>query len=483
VQHTVPPGPRGRRRPGKILALFVLLLPVLLGLLGLVIDGGLLMSAYRQSQNAADAAATAAALDKLRGSSNAIATATATAYAQTFNNLAGATVTTHIPPASGPYAGNSQYVEVIVTYPVATFFIQVLGVNPHQQVQARAVAGYEATSPPWGVAALDPNAIPGLALTGGSRLKVNGGVVVNSQGAGSDQNGNPVDLGFPPYAATVGGGTLLQASDVQVVGGVDVPANIQNLPGTSANPLHAGVLPKTDPLLNLPTPTTANGVVNTFWQLNSDLTWTPAAAPQDVSVSISAGQSVTFQPGIYKTISVTGTGPGSVTFSPGIYVIGPQFGGGGQTLNITTGSGVTVAGSGVMFYNTGSDYTAATGSPDSGDGGNSPSPPASTNFGSVNISGQSVNLQAATSTGGPFDGLLFYQRRWNTQPVSIQGNGGSTSLGGTFYAKWANFQLTGTGTYNAQFLSGRTNVTGGANLTINSAGSRLGKANEVFLVE
>lgn len=471
-----------RRRPGKVLTLFVLLLPVLLGLLGLVIDGGLLMSAYRQSQNAADAAATAAALDKLRGSSNAVATATATAYAQTFNNLAGATVTTHIPPASGPYAGNPQYVEVVVTYPVATFFIQVLGVNPHQQVQARAVAGYEATSPPWGVAALDPNAVPGLALTGGSRVKVTGGVVVNSQGAGFDQNGNPVDLGFPRYAATVGGGGL-QTSDAEVVGGVDVPGNIQNLPGTSANPLHAGVLPKTDPLLNLPTPTTANGVVNTFWQLNSDLTWTTAASPQAVSVSISAGQSVTFPPGVYQSISVTGTGPGSATFSPGLYVVGAQFGGGGPTLNIATGAGVTVTGSGVMFYNTGSDYTAASGAPDSGDGGNSPSPPSSTNFGSVNISGQSVNLSAPTSSGGPFDGLLFYQRRWNTQPVSIQGNGGSTSLSGTFYAKWANLQLTGTGTYNAQFLSGSVNVSGGANLTINSAGSRLGKANEVFLVE
>jgi Flp pilus assembly protein TadG len=459
-----------------------LLLPVLLGLVGLVIDGGLMMSAYRQSQNAADAAATAAALDKLRGSSDAVATRTATVYAQTFNNLPGATVTTNLPPLSGPYAGNPQYVEVIVTYPVKTLFIQVLGVNPDQHVQARAVAGYEATTPPAGIAVLDPGAIPGLAVGGGSTLRVNGSVFVNSQGAGWDQKGNPVDLGFPPYAASVAGGSLLRASDVEVVGGVDVPANFQNLPGVSANPLHANVLPKTDPLLTLPTPTTANGVTAAYWQL-SGTTLTPAASPQDVSVSVATGQSITFQPGIYKSITIAGAGPGSVTFNPGIYVVGSQFAGGGPTLSITTGAAVTVAGSGVMFYNTGSDYNAAAGSPDSYDGGTSPSPPASTNFGSVNVSGLSVNLQPLTGSGGPFDGMLIYQRRWNTQPISIQGNGGSTVLGGTLYAKWANVQLTGTGTYNAQFLAASLGVTGGANLTINTAGSKLGKANEVFLVE
>ena len=54
-------------RSGKTLVMFAILLPVLLGMTGLVIDGGLLMAAHRQVQNAADAAALAAAMDKYRG--------------------------------------------------------------------------------------------------------------------------------------------------------------------------------------------------------------------------------------------------------------------------------------------------------------------------------------------------------------------------------------------------------------------------------
>ena len=48
---------RPGRRPGKVLVLFTMLLPVLLGLVGLVVDGGLMMAAQRRVQNAADAAA------------------------------------------------------------------------------------------------------------------------------------------------------------------------------------------------------------------------------------------------------------------------------------------------------------------------------------------------------------------------------------------------------------------------------------------
>src|SRR5260370_4633022 len=66
-----------RPRKGKTLLLFLVLVPVLVGWVGLVIDGGLLMAGQRQAQNAADAAAMAAAMDKMRGNPNATALATA----------------------------------------------------------------------------------------------------------------------------------------------------------------------------------------------------------------------------------------------------------------------------------------------------------------------------------------------------------------------------------------------------------------------
>src|SRR5437764_11777902 len=95
----------GRKRSGKIVVLFALILPVLLGMTGLVIDGGMLLAAHRQARNAADAAALAAALDLLNGKSLATAQATATTFVHSYNNLSKATVTTRL-PTSGPYSGN-----------------------------------------------------------------------------------------------------------------------------------------------------------------------------------------------------------------------------------------------------------------------------------------------------------------------------------------------------------------------------------------
>jgi hypothetical protein len=83
----------------------------------------------------------------------------------------------------------------------------------------------------------------------------------------------------------------------------------------------------------------------------------------------------------------------------------------------------------------------------------------------------------------PFTGLLIYQRRWNTQGLSVGGNSNNVNLSGTAYAKWANFSLSGQGKYNAQFLVGSISITGNATVTINASGKQLGKANLVFLVE
>ena len=47
----------------------------------------------------------------------------------------------NVPPQSGPNAGSSGYVEVLVNRQATTNFIQVLGVNPQQTVSVRSVAG------------------------------------------------------------------------------------------------------------------------------------------------------------------------------------------------------------------------------------------------------------------------------------------------------------------------------------------------------
>ena len=89
------PGPNRR---GHTLVMFALILPLLLGMVGLAIDSGLLLATYRQTQNAADAGALAAAVDLFNSKTTATAQATGTSYVQTYNNMSGATVTINIPP-------------------------------------------------------------------------------------------------------------------------------------------------------------------------------------------------------------------------------------------------------------------------------------------------------------------------------------------------------------------------------------------------
>src|SRR5215469_288649 len=130
---------RGR---GKTLVMFALVLPVLLGIVGLVIDCGLLMAAQREVQNAADAAAMAAAMAELgrHGVPNDVATTIVNAD----NGLARATLSAfHHPPAAGAHAGDDRYYEVIVSYPITTLFMPALGAQGTPSIQARAVAGYE----------------------------------------------------------------------------------------------------------------------------------------------------------------------------------------------------------------------------------------------------------------------------------------------------------------------------------------------------
>src|SRR5262245_31104768 len=96
-------------RGGNMLPIFAILLPALLGILGLVIDGSLLRVKYRLAQNAADAAATAAAAALADGQLTSVASSIAEDYVHSYNALASATVTVLIPPDDGPYAGQAGY--------------------------------------------------------------------------------------------------------------------------------------------------------------------------------------------------------------------------------------------------------------------------------------------------------------------------------------------------------------------------------------
>ena len=463
-----------RGRPGKALVAVAIMLPALCGVIGLVVDAGVLMTTRRQAQTAADAAARAAALERSLGGSDADALTVAREYVQALNNLPAATVVLNSPPLEGRYAGDSRYIEVVVTAPVDAHFIPVVGGPSKPEARARAVAGPELDAAGETIICLDPNAVPGLTVDRAD-FTVKGRVWVNSHGAGSDEAGGSVSLGLPAHGTRLLNGGTLKTEGMRVVGGVDSPAGYTNSAGGLG--FKARQLIRPDPLLNLPTPTTANGVQAVYSGPNGQ----NFGSPQEVAVTLTGGANVTLNPGIYKSIEVTGTGPGSVTFQPGIYVLagGNQA---GRALHVQTGG--TVSGAGVMFYNTGSTYDPATGGPDAADGDSLGTDPAAT-FGTVTVSPSALSITPNETAGNPFAGMLIYQRRWNTRPLELYHNGGDDTIRGTVYAKWARLTVHGPGTLHNQYVVGSfvaTTPNQNGKMYIDPPATR-GKAKLVYLVE
>ena len=521
--------------------MFAITATTLIAMLGLVIDGGLLMTSQRQAQNAADAAARACAL-RVRHVDTTGSPADATPFLQdiantyalgddsgTYNNVptdgqGHAQVVVHHPPSAGTaYAGNDHYVEVLVTYPLTTAFIQVVGLARHRDVTARAVAGYELEPRSAGLVVLDPDPPDGsgLKITGNGTVTVNdrsvnppvpADVYVFSLHAGFDGSGGqtqgPTIIGPGQQAAKISGGNaVLQAGTVYVSGGVNdedkfsVAAGVQKLVAGTESPVF-------DPFFDsfvdgaivdggnpLPVPTTSRGVTSpnggngpnagngraTIVSPRPNGNGTTTNVDNGGDISVSSGQIATLEPGIYSNISING---GDVTLLPGIYVLRPPTNGGGNILSISGGASVhgvvppgpppvPLPAANVMFYNTGHNYNRLTGSPDFNDYASGVTtgvqPSSTSNFRGISITGATVNLRGLIGSGSSvvFDKILFYQRRANDHTMIVNADNVYSTLAGTFYAKWAELQLGGSGTYNFAIVVGRLTVSGGATININ----------------
>jgi Flp pilus assembly protein TadG len=502
-------------RRGKILIICAVLFPVLLGLVGLVIDGGRLMAAHRQAQNAADAGARAAALAlqqtpktatqaKLLAAANAVVLASSSTPN---NGLPDGVVTVHWPPSvSAYYSGDTNFVECVINYPITTVFIQVLGIAKTQTATARAVAGLVDVPSTADVILLDPTASPGLSIQGtNASLAVTSGIQVSSLMNGVTTV--PVQPGVltngSHNAAEAGGGspTPVTALFMRVSGGVDSISNFDNNPPYNAGPppsggvqkLDAGTAdPPYDPLIGLPTPIITTGPTSA--------TQAPVVVNQSFGkVQVNSGTTKTLSPGIYNDITIQAGA--TVTFNPGIYVLNPSQNNQGLTIN-----GGTATGKGVMFYVTGKDYTPSTGAPDTADNSGAVNSvpvtpnPANTKFATVSFTGSpTVNLTPIdttqfkyTDTGiagtgnditsrmSVFNQMLFYQRRWNTNTITINS---SPVLQGNIYAQWANFSLAGNGRYDFAIVVGSMSVNGDAVVTVPPAGGFTVKNKVVYLVE
>ena len=114
---------------GQALIIIVFAIFGLVGLTGLTIDGGNVYSDRRHAQNAADAAVMAAALTSVRGGDWHTAGMARAADNDYDNNGTTNIVQVVSPPISGTYAGNPDYIQVLITSHVDTYFAGVVGIH------------------------------------------------------------------------------------------------------------------------------------------------------------------------------------------------------------------------------------------------------------------------------------------------------------------------------------------------------------------
>jgi Flp pilus assembly protein TadG len=482
-------------RRGKVLVFFLIALPAILGLVGLVFDAGLMSSDQRNLQHAVDAGAQAGALDLWLGKTASQAQATALDYIQNRNGASGAQVTVQIPPADGAYAGQSGFLEVTATVSYNTRVMHLLGIAPQQTLTAQAVAGYEPSTAGGAIQVLDPNpasisveSIPAvlpslpaligsLEVLGAGTVRVNGAVFVNSEWGGVDENGNPAGNSTgPPYAISctpIIALTNLQARDIRVVGGVDSPKNYSAFTSGDPNPLKANQLPVPDPFKSLPVPTTTSDPNNVSAVSNGGV--------KVVSLPL-IGTPKILQPGVYDWIEVDS---GTAIFEPGIYIIRSVNPTSQIALNLLGG---TITANGVMFYITNSaNYSPTDGSPDASDGENSPATHgAGTLIPStvINTALLGSSFSPLADSASPFNGLLVYQRREDYRPIVIANQSllGGGTVSGTIYAKWGHVILVGSSTYDIKIVSGTARLLAILDMTI-APSALLPPAQDVFLVQ
>jgi Flp pilus assembly protein TadG len=257
---------------GQALILIALAIVGMIGLVALAIDGGNVFSNRRSAQNAADAAALAGALARVKNpdlppadlSTLAKAAALARALSNNFTNDASNTVTVTNPPGAScngsvfnqldptdPTDTVLNYIQVVIRTTVSTYFAPVVGITElHNCVEAiaRAKPGVE-TSLCYGAL------ICGLSSTDKNALRTYGGADITLVGGGAFSNSNHatqalyVANNLSLQIATINPDTGMPFNPpfgVMAVGGFNVPSDYPS------PQIHKVQLPYPLPLIMMP---------------------------------------------------------------------------------------------------------------------------------------------------------------------------------------------------------------------------------------
>jgi len=308
-----------RNDSGAIIIMFALMLPVIVGFVGLGLEVAMWYSVKRNLQSAADAAALAAAYEIAAGNTASINSSALTdATRNGYDSVAGS-ITINNPPVTGAYTVNLSAVEVVLNESRTMLFAGIIN-NSDVSISARAVALSGGDTDAC-ILSLNPSAQKALEFSGNSAISATGCIVASNSSHAS--------------AIEITGNANVTADSISTVGNYSTQGsgtlNVTSTPMTNASPI-------TDPYsaLNVPTYSGCD---------QSEYKVTPSAT-QTITPSS------TTTPYVFcNGIDVKGT----LTLSPGIYVID----GGTFNLNasaVLTGSGVTI----ILTSSTGSGYAKFT---------------------------------------------------------------------------------------------------------------------------
>ncbi|NOH03533.1 MAG: hypothetical protein HND47_17010 [Chloroflexi bacterium] len=222
---------------GQAIILIVFSIIGLIGMSALAIDG---VNAYvdsRRAETAASAAALTAALTRIEGG-NWRAAALATAAANGYNNDGVTnTVELNTPPLTGPYSGNSEYIEVIITSHLRTYFGVVIGIptitNISNVVSQSKPAVLGEMFPGYAVVSLAPRSECDRRIS----FWVHSEATLNLEGGGLFVNSNNPECAFISFGS--GSVRVRDASRISVVGG----ARVQKPQLITPFPMETGIAP------------------------------------------------------------------------------------------------------------------------------------------------------------------------------------------------------------------------------------------------
>jgi Putative Flp pilus-assembly TadE/G-like len=409
-----------KEEEGQGIVVALVSLGVLLVFMGLALDVGTLFRARRNVQIAADAAATAAALDyhynQSVTSAKAAGQTASTANGYTNNtsscpSTAATCVKINMPPQSGPNTAYTSFAEAIVNAPSQTTFMGLMGLHS-VNVAARAVAG-------------NPAASKGCMYVLGQ-----GSDTLHLQGAYSISGGTTCAAGQPQACGIVvdstdsaavkvtGGGGCVNASFFNVAGGYS-GHNTGPTPVTT-NVGNVGGDPFVNQVASIAQPTTSNPT-NGCTQ-SSSLTAINATNYATVNALIPSNPSGVTTICFPNAVDISGTVPLNGS-TPGVLYIFEK----GLTIdvgaNATFGSGTYTTSTNTFTNTSGATIELETGT-------------------LTQASNSNLNIFAPTTgLNGTTNAIAIWQPVSNTTALQVQFGSNNETLDGFIYAPGADVTM------------------------------------------